>query len=196
MKIKEISPKLQLNMDEYAETWCSVITSYYWKGLEPDITDKELHLSDEGILKYSMELAAVELVIAIRVLKNRIRLNDEIQKKLTDTIIGKLYTDLYSEAKLQFKEDFISFFNSKYDIFNEVCTNLADKDAKKRQPELIGLARYIVAQISDSPEKQNVKVIEKLSLIFMDTAATCLRLAQNSACENPILGKTKFIVQK
>lgn len=196
MVFNEINPKLQLSLDEYVETWSSIILDYYWRGLAPDITDKELRLSDEALLNYSMELAAIELIIAVRVLKNRIRLTEELGKKVTEAVVKRFYSDIQGADKSEYMEEFIKFFNSKYGVFNEICTNLTDKDAKKRQPELIGMARYLVAQVSDRPEKQNVKAIEKLSLLFIDTAANCLRLAKNSAVENPILGRVKFIVQK
>ena len=117
-------------------------------------------------------------------------------KKTSAAIIEKFYLVLHNDTTVEFKEEFIKFFNSKYDIFNEICSNLANKDAKKRQPELIGLARYLVAEVSDRQEKENAKAIERLSLLFIDTAATCLRLAENSAVENQMLGKVKFIVQK
>lgn len=196
MVFNEINPKLQLSLDEYVETWSSIILDYYWRGLASDITDKELRLSDEALLSYSMELAAIELIIAVRVLKNRIRLTEELGKKVSEAVVKKFYSDIQGADKSEYMEEFIKFFNSKYSVFNEICTNLTDKDAKKRQPELIGMARYLVAQVSDRPEKQNVKAIEKLSLLFIDTAASCLRLAKNSAVENPMLGRVKFIVQK
>jgi hypothetical protein len=196
MKFKEITPKLQLSFDEYVETWDSIAKEYYSRGLEADITDKELSLNDEEVMKYSMELGTVVLIIALRILNSKTRMSEDIRNKISNAVIEKFYSSLYGEASAELREEYMRFFRSQYDIFNKICLNLADKDAKKRQPELIGLARYIAAQISSRHEKENVKAIEQISLVFIDEAATCFRLAQNSAVDNQILGKIKFVVQK
>lgn len=196
MKFKEITPKLQLSFDEYVETWDSIVREYYSRGLEAEITDKELSLNDEEVMKYSMELGAIVLIIALRILNSKTRMSEDIRNKISNAVIEKFYNNLYREVAAELREEYIRFFRSQYDIFNKICLNLADKDAKKRQPELIGLARYLAAQVSSRREKENVKAIEQISLIFIDEAATCFKLAQNSAVDNQILGKIKFVVQK
>ncbi len=196
MAFKEFSPKLQLSFDEYVETWRSLVMEYYMRGLEPSIADKELKLSEEGMIRYSMDLAAVVLIIAIRICKFRLRVSEDIRKRTSDAITKKFFMDLHSRATAELLGECLSFYSSKYDIFKELCSNLSNPDAKKRQPELIGLARYLVAQVSALPEHENVRAIEQLGSLFIDASATCVRLAENSAVDNQMFGKLKFIVQK
>jgi hypothetical protein len=196
MAFKELSPKLQLSFDEYIETWRSLVMEYYSRGLAPDITGKGLNLTDEGLIRYSMDLSVIVLIIAIRIWKSRVRVPENIRKKTADAIIRRFYEELNSDAPEKFKEECIKYFNSKYDIFSEICSNLSNKDMSKRQLELIGLARYLVAQVSDRPEKENAGPIERLSLVFVEAAATYLKLTENTAPENQVLSKPKFIVQK
>ena len=196
MVFKELNPKLQLSFDEYVETWNTLVMEYYYRGLSDQITDKALHLSDQEMVRYSMDLAATVLIIAIRILKSKARISEGIRTRVSDDILHKFFHSLHKDASVEFNEECIKYFRIKYEIFNHICSNLEKEDAKKSHPELIGLARYLVAQVSSEPEHKNTKAIEKISLVLVELASVCLRLAGSSAAENQMLGKPKFIVQK
>jgi len=196
MAFKEISPKLQLNFDEYVETWCSLLTEYYAQGLDSAITDDVLELDEQRLAGYGLELATVVLIIGMQIWGGRKGMPDEAKKKVHSAVVASYYEGLYGKDAPEFQKECVGFFNRKNDIFGELCRNLGGTDEKARQMELIGLARYLVAQVSDKSERQNQKAIELIGLLLINAGRACARLAKNTSQSVQVAGKPRFIVQK
>jgi len=196
MAFREISPKLQLSFCEFAETWRTLILEYYSRALDPELTDRALGLDAEGLLRYSTELAAVLLSLALRAWDAKKRIAEQIRRQtaaaITDSFLKEAFGPQYEENR----DEYAAFFRRKYELFVHICPNIASPDEKKRQNELIGLARYLAAQASGRPEEQNAAAIEALGVILLSAAAVFIRMAENSSPDLGIAGKPKFMVQK
>jgi hypothetical protein len=193
MAIKEMSPRLQLSFDEYVETWRSLITEYYSRGLDQEITDDILCLDEEGLIRYSAEFSAVMLFIALSIWSSRKRISQSIRTAVDQAIVEKFYGELLKDEGLA--GEYTEFYRAKAELFCRLL-NIRPENFKAKQNEIVGFARYMVAQASDKPEKKNLKSIEMLCVILAEAAKTFYQLAENSAPDAQFVGKTKFIVQK
>ncbi len=197
MAFREIRPKLQLTFDEFIQTWRALILEYYSRALDPGLTDRELELKEEGVLRYSMELSAILLSIALRAWNARKQISEQIRRQVSDAVVDSFYEKLFDREYQENRAEYAAYFKSRYERFLQICPNIADKDERKRQAELIGLARYLVAQVSKKPEQENAQAIEQLGIVFFSAAPVFLAMASNSAPDvGTIMGKPKFIVQK
>lgn len=196
MAFREIRPKLQLTFDEFVQTWRVLILEYYARALDPGLTDGELGLKEEGMLRYSLELSAILMSIALRAWNARKQVAEQVRRQVADAVVDSFYEKLFDAEYQENRAEYIAYFKSKYERFLQICPNLAGKDEKKRRAELIGLARYLAAQASDKPEEENAKAIEQLGVVFLSAAPVFLAMANNSAPDIGTIGKPKFIVQK
>jgi len=196
MAFKEISPKLQLNLKEYTETWISVLTEYHGRGLDEKITDDLFGKDNEGLVMYSLELSTVLLVIAIRNWSASKRFSDAIKKKVADIVVSDFYLRLPGNNSEELQNEYLRFYRTKYNVFDELCPGLGGRNAEKQQMELVGMARYLVAQVSDRAETDNQRVIEEVGAVLIKAAAAFSMLAQNSSPNPQMIGKPRFIVQK
>ena len=148
--------------------------------------------------RYSIELAAVILCLALRAWNAKKRIPEAIRQQVSAGVTNSFLDVAFGAQYQQNKEEYTSFINRKYGLFAEICPGMTDPDEKKRRPELIGLARYLAAQASSRPEEENAKAIEALGVIFLSAVPVFLRLAENSAPDIGvgIGGKPKFMVQK
>ncbi len=192
MAIKEMQPRLQLTSEEFAETWCALIEEYYQRGLSPDIIESCLHLSGDGAVHYTTELSMILLFIAMENWNSRKRISQDIRAKSTDAVVECYFNRMFGEAE----QESYKVYDKRRMLFSQLCHHVADANPQKRQPELIGFARYLTAQVSERQEQQNVEAIQQLSILFIEAAATFFRFASNSFPDLQGFGKTKFIVQK
>ncbi|WRS27393.1 hypothetical protein U6B65_13855 [Oscillospiraceae bacterium MB08-C2-2] len=192
MAIRELQPRLQLSFHEFAETWCTLIEEFHSRGMHADIVEAGLRLSEEEQVVYAAELAAVLLFIAMESWNSRKRVSQDIRGKSTQAIVESLYELLYQGHAEENRE----LYQSRSQLFRQLSRNSADASPQKRQPELIGFARFLTAQVSTLPEQENLEVIQRLSILFIEASATFFRLASNSFPDLQGFGKTKFIVQK
>jgi len=194
MAIKELSPRLQLSFDEYVETWCSLITEYYSRGMDESITDGILTLDEQELTRYSAELSAVILFLALNAWTSRRRIAQAIRTKVEQAVIEGFYCGLFKDDELT--AEYGKFYQVKSAMFCRILSNDGAANFKMRQNDIIGFARYTAAQVSDKPETENLKLIEKLSIVLAGAAGVFSQLAGNSAPDAQFVGKTKFIVQK
>ena len=191
-----MNPKLTLKFNEYTETWSGALKECYFQGLEKSIVD-ELELDDEAFVKYSMELAMVTLVIAIRMwMKSKI--SADIKEMVRDAVADSFYREIFNNRN---DNEFIAsckdFFKERYKFFFELCPNIDGKNREKQRLELVGMARYVCAQVSSKSEEQNAVLFEKLGLVFIKIQTLSEILTKNSSLDIQMpLGKPKFIVQK
>jgi hypothetical protein len=192
--LQELSAKLQLKFNEYIETWSSLLSECYSRGLDKSVI-KDLELDEEDLVKYSMELASVILVIGIRLWMS-CKIQAEVKEKVRLAVVDAFYGEIYSGSG-DFLSECRDFFNDRYKTFVDLCPNLAGKNKEKQRMELVGLARYICAQVSSKPEDRNIAVFEKLGLVLINTMLLSSRLSRNSSLDIQFpFSKPKFIVQK
>ena len=197
MAFQELRPKLQLTFDEFIKTWDALILEYYSRAFDPGLTDGLLGLKDEGVLRYSLELSAILLSIATRAWNAKKRISEQIKLQVADAVADRFYEELFHAQYRENQADYTGFFKRKYDLFLQICPNIASKEEARRKAELIGLARYLAAQVSDRPEQENAKAIEQLGVVFLSAAPVFIALTGNSAPDvGAIGGKPRFIVQK
>jgi hypothetical protein len=193
--LRELSAKLQLKFREYVETWSGLLSECYSRGLDGSITG-DLDLDEDGLVKYSMELASVTLVIGMRIWTG-CKIQAEVKEKVRAAVVDAFYREIYSGGSEEFLSGCKDFFNERYKTFTGLCPNLDGKNKEKQRVELVGMARYICAQVSTQPEERNVGVFEKLGLALTNTALLGSRLSRNSSLDIQFpLSKPKFIVQK
>jgi hypothetical protein len=193
--LRELSAKLQLKFREYVETWSALLSECYSRGLDSSITD-DLGLDEDGLVKYSMELASVILVIGMRLWMGG-KIQAEVKEKVRTAVVDAFYREIYSDGSEEFLSGCRDFFNERYKTFAGLCPNLDGKNKEKQRVELVGMARYICAQVSEKPEERNVGVFEKLGLVLINTMLLSFRLRDNSSLDIQFpLSKPKFIVQK
>jgi hypothetical protein len=194
VKFKEISPKLQLNFNEYIDTWVKLVREYYQRGVSNDEIYTALELTEENAMRFSMELVTILLVIAMRTWNIK-RMKDEVKKTVEQAVVEKGYRAVFAEddETLAACRD---FFEARYRMFDQIAPNSA-KNEKQIRRNLIGFARYVVAQCSARGEEENAQIIERLSVLLIAAAGSFKRLTDNSTQDpNAVFGKPKFIVQK
>ncbi|MDR2143261.1 MAG: hypothetical protein LBP29_02710 [Treponema sp.] len=192
MALREPSAKLQLKFGEYVETWSGLLSECYSRGLDTSVTG-DLELDEDGLVRYSMELAAVVLVIGMRFWMG-CKVQADVKEKVRVAVVDAFYREIYGEESLS---EYREFFDGRYKTFAGLCPNLNGKNSEKQRVELVGMARYICAQVSAKPEEQNVGVFEKLGLVLTNTLLLASRLSRNSSLDIQFpLSKPKFIVQK
>lgn len=193
-----MNAKLTLKFSEYVETWSGVLKACYSRGLDKSIVE-QLELTDETFIKYSMELAMVMLVISMRIWFKSKTISLDVKEMVRDAVLDSFYREIFNNKN---DESFIaackSFFKERNNTFYELCPHMDKKNSEKQKMELIGLARYLCAQVSNKGEANNIALFEKLGLIFIDTLMLSERLTRNSSLDIQfrVSGKPKFIVQQ
>ncbi|HWP22249.1 MAG TPA: hypothetical protein VN417_05830 [Candidatus Cryosericum sp.] len=195
MKFKEISPKLLLNFNEYADTWVKLVQEYYQRSVSNNQIYAALELNDEGAMRFTMEFVSVLLIIAMRAWGTKRFNKDETRSLVEDAVVEKAYRVIFAED-----EETLSackeFYAARYQMLNQLAPNNA-KSEKAIRANLIGFARYVVSQCSDRAEEENAAVIEHMSVLLIAAAGSFKRLTDNSTIDpNTVFGKPKFIVQK
>jgi len=156
-----------------------------------------LELNEEAFMKYSMELAMITLVIGMRMwMKSKISadIKDMVREAVADSFYREVFSAKNDNAFISTCKD---FFNEHYHSFYELCPHIDGKNKEKQQRELIGMARYLCAQVSNKTEEQNTAVFEKLTLVFIHILTLSEILTRNSSLDIQFpIGKPKFIVQK
>jgi uncharacterized protein YuzE len=190
-----MNAKLTLKFNEYTETWTGALKECYLQGLEKSIVD-ELELNDENFIKYSMELAMATLVIGMRIwMKSKI--TADVKEMVREAVLESFYREIFNNNEDDFIANCKKFFKERYTFFYELCPNMDGKEKKKQRLEMIGMARYICAQVSDKNEEQNTALFEKLGIVFIRILTLSQILTKNSSLDIQFpLGKPKFIVQK
>ena len=199
MAIKELSPRLQLNFDEYVETWRSLITEYYMRGMDENITAEDLDLDEQGLMRYSAELSAVILFLALNAWASRKRISQEIKTRVEQAIIGNFYGALYQDDELA--EEYGKFYHVKAALFFRLLSEAGwtefngtkFKKSRALSSALPGILPRSIRKAGNpailSRSKSSEPSIAEASSVFS-------QLAANSAPDAQLIGKTKFIVQK
>ncbi|MEA4932619.1 MAG: hypothetical protein VB071_03400 [Lawsonibacter sp.] len=196
MRLPVKSPELLLKCEEYVDTWDSLIQAFYRRIISDDAVYAALHLDENGNMRFSMELGTVLLVMAMRAW-NRKKLREDIRKKVEANITHVVCTGLFA-ADGETLQACLDLYAARYRLLGELSPLDAAKNADQRRAQIIGFARFTVAQCSDREEKQNAAVIEKLSVHLIAATETFLRLTDNTTLDgNSLLGKKfRFIVKK
>lgn len=189
-------PELLLKCGEYVDTWKGLIQTFYQRIISDDAVYTSLVLNEEQQTRFSMELGTVLLVTAMRAW-NRKKLREDIKKKVENDVVRAVFTDLFT-ADDETLQDCLTFYAMRYQLFQGLSPADTPKDPKQLHTQMIGFARFTVAQCSNRDEKENANVIEKLSVHLIGAAKTFSRLTDNTTLDgNSLLGmKLQFIIKK
>lgn len=194
-KLEGKQTELLLNFREYIDTWTSLITEYHHRGVGDDDIFGALQLDDEQALRFSMEWGTVVLTLAMRTW-NQKRLKEDIQKKVEQAVVEQVYATIFAGDDPETLAACKEFYKAHYDMLVQLAPGKSKKIDELRN-ELIGFARYAVAQCSSRPEEENAQAIEKLSLLLISAMVPFRNLTENTIHDTTsVLGKPRFIVRK
>lgn len=194
MTQKKLRSSIQLSFDEYADVWQNLVNEFYCRSLSDGKLSDMLLSSGDMNARFSIELSTVILVIAM--LKwNEKQIHSKVKNSVMETVVMSFYKNLIPDAQDDNIKECIDFFNLKYGMFSEIFNRIDSKNKQKNKTMIVGLARYLVAQVSPD-EKSNFEVIESLSILLFEAEAAFAKLAKNTFQDSIGLpGKPKFIIQ-
>lgn len=189
---------LQLSFKEYVQSWVELIYEFYQQGVCDESLRRELDLKGDANLQFSLEYATVLLQIAVLSFEAKPKLvTDKVKKKLLDQIVEGTFRRTHASDDNETLAVCVSFYQAKYQTFSQVCKNLSSTDEKKRQTDLVGFARYLVAQVSSRSEEDNIKAVEKLGILLSMASDAYMKLLNSSAQDTGRLdGTCNFTVHK
>lgn len=189
--------ELLLKFDEYVETWQTLITEYYQRIISDDDIYVALQLDEENAMRFSMELGTVLLVMAMRDFKEK-KLKSAHKDAVERELVQKVYRSIFAddEETVAACEE---FYKNRFAMLGQLAPTKSETTAEKRQKNLLGFARYVVAQCSEKTELGNARVIEKLGVHLTQASGSFIRLIQNTDPDVnglPTKNKPRFIVTK
>lgn len=196
---KKISTVIRTSFKEYVETWSNLIYAFYQEGISEDVLFRELQLSEEAQVHFSLELSTVLSVIAVLSFESKPKLttSEKYRGVLLSQIVEDVYRRVLPDADQETLEACVKFFQSKHSIFSQICKNVYSTNPKKRQNELIGFARYLAAQVSTKEEATIGIALEKLGILLSSASDAFMTLLANTTQDTIQLdGKPSFAVKK
>ena len=196
---KKMSTVIRINYKEYVETWSNLIYAFYQEGMSDDVLFQELQMSPEAQVHFSLELSTVLSLIAYLSFTSKPKLctNEMHRDALREQIVEDVYRKVLPDADQETLNACVAFFGGKRNIFTQICKNIYSTNPKKRQPELIGFARYLAAQVSSKDEASNAIALEKLGILLSSACDAFMTLLANTTQDTIQLdGKPSFAVKK
>lgn len=196
-------PKLhtlvQLSFKEYAETWAELIYTFYQQGMSDEGIFTDLQMSSEEEVQFSVELSTVLTMIAVMSFEAKPKMisNEKNRSKLFESIVMRTYRKVIGEENDELLNSCSQFYQSRYEIFSKICTHIHSKKPEKRQPELVGFARYLAAQASQKEEPEKAQALQRLGILLSSASDAYMKLLENSGQDSIQLdGKPSFVVKK
>lgn len=196
---KKLGAVIRISFKEYVETWAKLIHAFYQEGMSDDVLFNELQMSEEGQFHFSLELTTVLSVIAVLSFSSKPKLctSEKHRAALLDQIVQEVYKLVLSDVDEETLNVCVNYFNGKKAVFSQICKNIYSTNPKKRQPELIGFARYLAAQVSGKDEASNAIALEKLGILLSSACDSYMSLLENTTQDTiQIDGKPSFAVKK
>lgn len=193
-----IRASVQLSMGEYIETFASLVHEHYQRAMSDEELFSALNLTEEAQAQFSVEYATVLLVIASLAFKVKPKLTtdkyrDRIQERMADSSFRKILTDADDETIAAC----VTFYQTKKQIFSEICKNIYSTAAANRQRDIVGFARMLVAQVHPDDEEANLKAVERIGILLSGATDTFITLVSNSVQDSIRMdGKPTFAVLK
>ena len=91
----------------------------------------------------------------------------------------------------------LNFFHGKLNVFEQICSNIYQKDPAVRQKDIIGLTRYLASQVSSQKEQELTLALKELGVLLSMAADTFTTLITNTVQDTVgLFSKPTFTVQK
>ncbi len=196
---KKMGVVLRINFKEYIETWGNLIHAFYQEGMSDEELFQGMELTPEGEVKFSLELATVLTLIAVLSFTSKPKLcsTEKHVTVLLDRIVEDVYRRVLPDADEETINGCKGYFESKRAIFSQICKNIYSTNPSKRQPELVGFARYLVAQVSAKEEASNMEALKRMGVLLSSASDAYMTLLSNSTQDTiQIDGKPSFAVKK
>ena len=190
---------IQLPFKEYAQTWADLIHTFYQEGRSDETLFQDLGLDQEGEVQFSLELATVLALIAVMSFRSKPKLcyDEKLTQKLKDRIVYSTYKLVLPDADEESLKSCQGYFTARLGIFTQICKNIYSTNPKKRQPDLVGFARYLVAQVSPRQEETHAVALERVGILLSSASDAFILLLENSAQDAiSLTGKPTFVVKK
>ena len=175
---------LQLDLDEYVETWIDIITTLH----DQIISDDEIYLPLSKKVepyKISFELKTILLVIAMQAFKGSV-ISVKVQENVENAIVDKFYVCIAgsdTEALISSKE----YYHSLMDFFKENGTYkknmVSEEKVEALQNDTISQTRYFISKVTGEKEEKNKEIIEKAGIALLKARAVFSQLASNSTID-------------
>jgi len=198
-KIKN-SLALSLKLDEYVDTWCSVIEDFYRQIVSDDKVFLPLTETKEAEYKLSYEIRTVLLLLAMKMFKST-SMNERAKLTVEDKVVDGVYRVIVPEDE-EVLEQSKEYYRNRYEMFEEVdvySSNDSKKEAKQAvRDDMIGYARYVISNVTDKPEADLKDTITALSVHLMKAANTFAYFSNNTTLDGNglLLRRYKFYVKR
>ena len=196
---KKLYTVIRVSFKEYVETWAELIHAFYQQGMSDDVLFQELQMSEEAQVHFSLELSTVLSVIAVLSFSSKPKLCTSTKHRdlLLEMIAEEVYKKVLPDADQETLDACKNYFGGKRNVFSQICKNIYSNNAKKRQGEIIGFARYLAAQVSGKDEANNAIALEKLGILLSSACDAFMMLIGNTVQDTIQLdGKPSFAVKK
>lgn len=198
MKKAGLHATLQLSMKEYIETISSLVMEHYQKAISDEALFRELAMTPEGEAHFSVEYSTMLLVIAALSFKQKPKMTSEkCLVEIQDGAAKSTYQQILTDADEETLNGCVNFFHGKLKVFEQICTNIYQKDAAVRQKDIIGLTRYLASQVSPRKEDELVQALKELGILLSMATDTFSALVTNTVQDTVgFFSKPTFTVQK
>lgn len=196
---KKMGVVLRISFKEYVETWGNLIHTFYQEGMSDEELFRDLAMTQEGEVRFSLELATILSLIAVMSFASKPKLctTEKHVDILLDRIVEDVYQRILPDADAETLKGCKAYFDGKRTIFSQICKNIYSTNPTKRQPELVGFARYLVAQVSSKEEASNVVALQWLGILLSSASDAYMTLLGNTTQDTiQIDGKPSFSVKK
>lgn len=172
---------LQLSFTEYIQTWSGLINEFYQQTVCDESLSKALEIDHHNQLRFSLEVATVLVMIAVMSLDAKPKLvTGKTREKLVEKLVDESYGTMVAGENKELREMCKAFYQTKYQMFSGVCKNLSSDKEERRRSDLIGFARYVVAQVSGRREEDNTVALKELGVILCTASEAFMHLLNNS----------------
>lgn len=172
---------LQLSFTEYVQTWAGLIYEFYQQTMCDESISKALEIDQDNQLRFSLELATVLVIIAVMSFDAKPKLvTGKTRVKLMEKLVDESYRKIVAGDDEELREVCKAFYQTKYRMFSGLCKNLSSDKEERRRSDLVGFARYLVAQVSSRQEEDNMVALKELGVMLCMASEAFMHLLHNS----------------
>ena len=195
---KMLHTVLQLSFQEYVQTWAGLINDFYQQGAGDDTLLAALALDEERELEFLVEYATVLIVMAVMAFEEKPNLvTGKARQKLLDQIVAASYQKTITGEDKEMLQACQRIFAGQHDLFSRIAKQLISPDPAKRQENVVGFARYLVARVSSREESENTETIQSLGILMSRALEAYRKLLYSSVRDTGKLdGTCNFAVKK
>ena len=189
---------IQMNMDEYVETWTDIISSLHDQIISED--DIYLPLSSKAEpYKISFELKTILLIIAMQSFREAV-MHAKVKDSVENEVVDKIYASMSgsdTDALISSKE----YYHGLMDFFRENRTfkkdMIGEEKAEALQNDTVSQARYFVSRLTDEKEEKLKDLITKVGVALIKARAVFSQLTASSAIDanSMLFKKYRFYVK-